>query len=227
MCSVSRSPSTLRTLAKTSVRKTYCRHWDFIKNIPKGLQRELLFDWLNNFDILSDTQSDADIFFIFDSWQDIKENMCTALFVRIMIHPFAVPSWVYEKNYVVGKFIDWTSLTPTVQTRSLCELCFKQMSMIDEPWHGNYWSEKQWFFRRRHSHDIIDGDEMLSVVWYIKNWCSHCITTSLIDIHEKHHYECNHSGLFHENYSDYWESQNITPSFVSDDEWHRVKHSLL
>lgn len=221
---MSKSASSLYDLCLERVRDVYKYNWDQTEVLPNSIQTDLLRRWL-----YCDEEMDVVEWHTYShlrSWRDIKFNMTPDLYIAIMMLPWEVPEFVHEINHVVIRFVEWVCYeNDQYCIRRLCDSCFATVSKIFKRWHGNYWQENKWRFRSVHSHSVVEGEEMINIIWQHDNWCYRCITTSLLDIFSED--QCEDETEFHymrhiETRDAEWKSNYILPNFVTDAEYAEV-----
>lgn len=186
----------LYSLTKAAVKRIYKNNWDETKVLPATIQKELLNDWLKCDEKLLDSfEEENNILEYINSWERIKRIMSPQLFVDLMNHPYVVPNFVNEFNHVIKKYVAWYPDFKTKNVLNLCTWCFTDIADPHAPDSGDVWKRNGWHFVRVNRHVYVYGVDMLDEIHDCSNWCSRCITHSLIDIYDQD--ECEDKTLFH------------------------------
>lgn len=183
----------LYSLTKLAVRRIYKDNWDETKILPATIQKELLTDWLKCDDeVLSDFEEENSILEHVNSWRRIKRIMCPQLFVDLMNHPNVIPSFACELNHVIKDCISWHH---NGGVENLCQWCFAHIADVRAPNSADVWERNGWMFFKHDWHNLVFAEDILKEVHDSNNWCSRCVTRSLIDILSED--ECEDTTRFH------------------------------
>lgn len=195
----------LYTLTKRAVRRIFKDNWDETKVLPVTIQKELLNDWLKcDEELLDDFEEENSILETVNSWRRIKRIMCPQLFVDLMNHPNVVPSFACELNHVVKDCIHWHH---NGVIDNLCQWCFSDIANVRALDSADVWHRNGWLFFKFDWHTLVLGEDILREVHDSENWCSRCITRSLIDIMSDD--ECEDTTRYH--YKMLWKHSGSYP----------------
>lgn len=214
-------PSTLRNLAKKSVRQVYKNHWMETNVLPKFLQRELLLDWLKCEETIQ--ESDEDIERIVQSMEngwDAMKPIGPLMYISLMRLPEGVPTFAFERNHIIWDYYIWTE--GNIE-RKICHCCFAAKGRSFRLGSANRWLEKNWTFKRVTDHTMVDGEYILDfLIWKEKNWCSICIIEPLWE-HILDDYDCFNDYSYHLKKRRRWSSSS---SEDDDIDYRRVNNII-
>jgi len=225
MNSIQLQVPSLYNLCKTNIRNIYKENWSELDVLPKIIKDDLLRSFL----LCEEDFSCTDYWDnnVIECWRDVKAEMDSEMFVRIMTHPLEVPTFANDENHIILRYIEWRTSDQTI--RRLCEACFISIAKPYQEWCGNLWEERNWSFRNVNVHEQETGDRLLYSIWDIHAWCHRCITTSLLDIFDED--ECEEETEFH--YSRFvnvlrqsWKSNWMQGKYIDDDEYAAVSIDL-
>lgn len=176
-----RSPCTLRDSCIKAVKSVYRSNWSAVEVLPRTLQDELLWSWLrcDESQPLSDDELAAYMDILEESDEVWNRNFSPEEFVRLMRLPVGIcPPFAHNVSHVIYEYIKW------VKPESKCYLCYSCYLSIAQPflqYSKNLWELNGWEFYKMKTHEVVKGDDVLEeVIWNEENWCSRCITFSLI-----------------------------------------------